>query len=104
MGDLLSPFTEAAIELEQTLLLSLSRGARRHDKLQASVNAVTIAQHLESELDSSDAVAEEFASVLWMQGEHAIAIQALNDVLARRARGGSQGNSAHSASVLARLV
>ncbi|PWN51878.1 hypothetical protein IE53DRAFT_31757 [Violaceomyces palustris] len=82
IGDIMSPVAEDLARIERGLLLQLSEGARRQGKLQTSINAVTQAQQLQSVLrDGSNLVSEEFACVLWDQGEHAIAIRALEAII-----------------------
>lgn len=106
-----------AARLERQLLLRLSQGAREQGKLQTAMGAVTLAQHLDHEQLQpdqwqasgqgsrflSEAVSEEFANVLWAQGEHVIAIQALEEVVNRSKEAGKNETARHALS-LAQLV
>jgi hypothetical protein len=108
LGDALS--TQLA-SLEQLTLLRLSEAAREQDRGQTAMGAVTLAEPL-SEVFAGTAdlekraralVTEEFASVLWAQGEHAIAIQALEEHIQLDAPNGIEAE-VQRAMVLAKLV
>ncbi|PWN20280.1 hypothetical protein BCV69DRAFT_283157 [Microstroma glucosiphilum] len=84
IGDLIDTSVQSALQLEGTLLLRLSKAARKRDRFQTAMNAVTMADKLNTQLAESAQLSglyPEFASVLWSQGEHAIAMQALQDCL-----------------------
>ncbi|CED84602.1 ataxia telangiectasia mutated [Phaffia rhodozyma] len=61
--------------------LQLSDKARSSGQLQISVNAITTAQRLSHGLPVAAEVSREFAHVLWLQGEHALAIGLLRKLI-----------------------
>ncbi|PWN42375.1 hypothetical protein IE81DRAFT_341431 [Ceraceosorus guamensis] len=79
------------------ILMRLSQGARDHVLPQTAMRSVLAAQELHNDVavdapvasvraknfTSAGALTEELASVLWTQGEHTMAIQALEHVLPR---------------------
>ena len=77
IGDVLSPLAQQATNAERSCLLELSKTARRGGRLQASMNAVTTAQMLVENGTRDPKVEEEFANVLWSQGEHGTAMSLL---------------------------
>lgn len=84
MGDSMSPSVHAAVKLECALLLLLCKGARRQERQQAAMRAFTRAKALANGLFDSElrmALASEFAHVLWSQGEHGIAMEALKEAI-----------------------
>lgn len=80
--DFTSELYRRATTAQAACLLELSRRGRAHGHLQTSLNAVTAARLV---VDSARAlkVDEEFAQVLWAQGEHKTAIKLLADVQKR---------------------
>lgn len=112
IGDMADPITLDATRVERALLLRLSSGARSQGRLQNSINAVTLAQRLDDHLGSNNdsaLVTEEFANVLWEQGHHAIAIQALTSLQSQFASPAAQSRAAsdrnsRTPAVLATLV
>lgn len=68
---------------DEKVLLSLSRRARDEGRIEIAINAVTKAQHAKKK--ESSAVAQEFANILWDQGDHAIAIDALSGLVTESA-------------------
>ncbi|PWN25736.1 hypothetical protein BDZ90DRAFT_61352 [Jaminaea rosea] len=107
IGDLLEPATEEALKSESRLLLNLCRAARKQDRQQAAMNAVTRAQKLCKHLAPSARPADltpEFASVLWNQGEEVIAIQALSEEIEALPQSAtSRDDRLHKAKLLAEL-
>ncbi|KZT65045.1 hypothetical protein DAEQUDRAFT_677538 [Daedalea quercina L-15889] len=104
IGDLLSPLGKSLIELERNCLLRLSQAARKANKPQAALNAVTRAQALGQH--ATPQVAEEFANVLWHMKEPRMSASLLKDTLSRINSGdpnGTQENKVRTATVLARL-
>lgn len=80
LGDIPEPGTVDVSQRETSLLVALSREARRASRLPIAINAITQAQSLSR--DGQDAVVEEeFASLLWHLGDHAIAIEALASIV-----------------------
>ncbi|TFK51797.1 hypothetical protein OE88DRAFT_1658419 [Heliocybe sulcata] len=79
MGDMMTPFAKALIEVEKKCLIRLSSAARESHQLQVALNSVTRAQTLES-TPSLD-VSEEFAQVLWLHNEQKLAVQVLQGLL-----------------------
>lgn len=85
IGDMMDSSTADGVTLESRLLLETSKMARKHDQAQTAMNAITVAERLSGQLSNArlhSEVTTELASVLWAQGEHAIAIQALEEQLA----------------------
>ena len=76
IGTLTAPFTQALIEIEKKCFIRLSCAARVADQVQIALNSVVRAQRLEKA--PSFAVFEEFASVLWSQGEEKSAVEYLD--------------------------
>ena len=76
----------AVAHIQKTSHLELSAAARNAGQLQIAVNATTLAQEVESGLVSSSAVASEFASVLWLEKEHGLAIALLRQTIDRDQR------------------
>lgn len=60
--------------------MRLSELSRLGGHLQTSMNAITLAQNLLEVGERSDDVEEEFANVLWSQGEHKTAIDLLEGI------------------------
>lgn len=84
LGEINLDESDESIASECSALLSLSQRAREEDKTQIAINAVMQAQNLSSQQSNSDQkykIEEEFAKVLWMQGNHSIASDALNTLL-----------------------
>ncbi|CAO1617052.1 unnamed protein product [Parajaminaea phylloscopi] len=84
IGDLLRPATLQALQLEGTLLLQTCQGAREHDRLSTATNAFARARALSTvspQSVSTTLLNAEFARVMWSQGEHGIAIEALQATL-----------------------
>jgi ataxia telangiectasia mutated family protein len=77
IGDMTSELYQQAAFAEKACYIKLSELARASGHLQTSMNAITLAQKLVEDGDKSDDVDEEFASVLWSQGEHKAAIDLL---------------------------
>lgn len=72
-----SELHQQAAVVERACLLRLSQLARASGHLQTSMNNITLAQTLVEEGQRSYEVEEEFAHVLWSQGEHKTAIDLL---------------------------
>lgn len=72
---------EKLVALESQCLIRLGRLARSEGNVQAALNAVVAAQHVEWGLTTSDAVADEFSHVLWAQDEHSLAIQHVQQMI-----------------------
>ncbi len=82
IGDVLDGAAEQVARVERSLLVSLSRQAREHEKLQKAINATARAERIESALgDGANVAREEFAAVLWDQNEHSPAIQLLSQIV-----------------------
>ncbi|UZJ51746.1 hypothetical protein CBS101457_001066 [Exobasidium rhododendri] len=69
-----------SIRNECFALLALSREARMNGKLQIAINSITQAQRL-TEDRVEVGVEEEFSNLLWDLGDHAIAIEALGNIV-----------------------
>ncbi|KAK4700270.1 serine-protein kinase ATM, partial [Phenoliferia sp. Uapishka_3] len=80
VGNLSSDLRGQVSRAETACLLRLSSSARAVGKLQASLNAVTLAHKLCDGMEGTDEVREELANVLWDQGEHTSAISLLKMV------------------------
>jgi ataxia telangiectasia mutated family protein len=81
LGDLTTPQSEVLTMLRKACHLRLSALARKDGNLQAAVNAITAVQFLERGDRPSDHAQDEFSQVLWMQQEHALAIQHVQEMI-----------------------
>jgi len=79
IGNMTTSFTNDLKELEKRCLIRLSQAARGANQVQIALNSIMRAHKLYPQ--SSPEVSEEFANVLWEQGEQAIAIQYLQKVV-----------------------
>ena len=79
IGDLVTPFFKALVDVEKSCLLSMSRAARESLNLQVALNAIVRAQTLEQQ--PSSIVSQEYASVLWLHNERKLAVQFLKDLV-----------------------
>jgi ataxia telangiectasia mutated family protein len=102
IGNLLTPFAEALIDIEKKCLVRLSEAARIADQIQIALNSVVRSQKLER--TPSFEVSEEFASVLWLHKEQKLAVQFLKQLLPRHDPGVLSDNEIKKALLLARLV
>ena len=59
------------MDIEKQCLIRISEAARESHNLQVALNSAIRAQKLER--SPSALVSQEFASVLWVQGEHKVA-------------------------------
>jgi serine-protein kinase ATM len=91
-----------ATAIEEACLLGLSQRARAEGHLEIAFNCVTLAQGLDlpivDGLASRPQVTEEYANILWAKCEHAVAIEALRELLA-----GAEKDAKFPASGRARL-
>lgn len=76
----------AVAQIQKTCHLQLSAAARNAGQLQIAVNATTLAQQIEGGIESSSAVSSEFASVLWLEKEHGLAIRLLQQTVEEQRR------------------
>ncbi len=83
IGDLMSPFCDALLELEKASLLCLSERARDVHQSQIALNSVTRAQKLEQTVSPN--VSQEFANVLWLTKEPKLAVQSLATLVSSHA-------------------
>ena len=105
IGDLVSPFCDALLELEKASLLCLSERARDAHQSQIALNSVTRAQMLER--SSSPNVSQEFANVLWLTKEPKLAVKSLATLVSSHARIKVVDETQHKvqhATLLAQLV
>jgi ataxia telangiectasia mutated family protein len=102
IGNLLSPFARGLIDVEKQCLLRLSEAARDAHQHQIALNSIVRAQRLER--TTSFEVSQEFASVLWLQGEERLAVQFLKELLNKAEVGMPTQDKTRSALLLARLV
>jgi len=79
IGNLVTPFVKALIDVEKSCLLSLSKAARESLNLQVALNSVVRAQTLEQ--PPSSLVSQEYANVLWLHDERKLAVQFLKDLV-----------------------
>lgn len=79
IGNLVTPFVKALIDVEKSCLLSLSKSARESLNLQVALNSVVRAQTLEQQ--PSSLVSQEYANVLWLHNERKLAVQFLKDLV-----------------------
>lgn len=79
IGNLVTPFIRALIDVEKSCLLSLSKAARESLNLQVALNSVVRAQTLEKQ--PSSLVSQEYANVLWLHNERKLAVQFLKELV-----------------------
>jgi ataxia telangiectasia mutated family protein len=79
IGTTLTPFISGLMDIEKQCLTRISEAARESHNLQIALNSVIRAQKLEP--SPTALVSQEFAKVLWDQGEHKVAVQFLKDLL-----------------------
>lgn len=106
IGDMMDSATLSIIGMESRLLLEVAKMARKHDRAQIALNAITSADRLCRDLPQQEIcheVSAEFASVLWAQGEHDVAIQALGEELGRLSNSTSASDKPRRALLLAQM-
>jgi hypothetical protein len=74
LGDMTTPLSDCIRFLQLEAKLNFTGYARAEGHFQAAINAITAVQHLEG-AEMSSATGDEYGEVLWMQGEHALALQ-----------------------------
>ena len=79
IGNLVTPFVKALVDVEKSCLLSVSKAARESLNLQVALNSVVRAQALEEK--PSSPVSQEYANVLWLHNERKLAVQFLKDLV-----------------------
>jgi len=79
IGNAVTPFISGLMDIEKQCLARISEAARESHNLQIALNSVIRAQKLERSPTAS--VSQEFANVLWDQGEHKVAVQFLKDLI-----------------------
>lgn len=99
LGDLSTPLSDGLANLEVRSRLEFCRFARAQGNGQAAMNAITAVQHLEGRQVSAGAM-DEFGEVLWMQGEHALALQHLEEMMAATERLGKDAKHAGRMGIL----
>ncbi|KAI0063978.1 hypothetical protein BV25DRAFT_1837166 [Artomyces pyxidatus] len=92
IGTAMTPHISALMEVEKQCLVRISEAARESHNLQVALNSVVRAQKLDSVTGTT--ISQEFASVLWDQKEHRIAVQYLKDVLNNHSDDEQSRNSA----------
>lgn len=102
---LLSDMSQSLLALEVRCLVQLSEAARGAQEPQIALNSITRAQHLDQ--DGLFEISDEFASVLWDQGEQRLAVELLKKELQRRDQASPPSQTdekVQHACLLARLV
>lgn len=79
IGSMATPLANGMKELEKRCLVRLSQAARDANQVQIALNSIMRAHKLYPQFSAE--VSEEFANVLWEQGEQATAIQYLRKVV-----------------------
>jgi ataxia telangiectasia mutated family protein len=105
IGTALTPFISGLMDIEKQCLTRISEAARESHNLQIALNSVIRAQKLER--SPTAFVSQEFANVLWDQGEHKVAVQFLKDLILPHfpdIKSETTLDHAQKASLLARLV
>jgi ataxia telangiectasia mutated family protein len=93
------------MDIEKQCLTRISEAARESHNLQIALNSVIRAQKLER--SPTALVSQEFANVLWGQGEHKVAVQFLKDLIRLHfsdKKSETTRDHTQKASLLARLV
>ena len=103
-GDLATPRLELLVQIETDSLLRLGEIARAQGNTRACINALVAAQQLEKTSGrASEAVDDMMGQTLWMQGEHGLAIQHVEErIVALRTKEGASGS--RLAILLSRMV
>ena len=105
IGNLVTPFVKALVDVEKSCLLSTSKAARESLNLQVALNSVVRAQTLEQQASSQ--VSQEYANVLWLHNERKLAVQFLKDLVVSKPNDVQSLNTESklkNALLLARLV
>jgi serine-protein kinase ATM len=105
IGNLVTPFVKALIDVEKSCLLSMSTAARESLNLQVALNSIVRAQALEQQPSSQ--VSQEYANVLWLHNEQKLAVQFLKDLVVSKPKEIQKLAPEHklkNALLLARLV
>ena len=105
IGNLVTPFVKALIDIEKSSLLCMSKAARESLNLQVALNSVVRAQALEQQPSSQ--VSQEYANVLWLHNERKLAVQFLKDLVVSKPKDIQKltaGSQLKNALLLARLV
>ena len=105
IGNAVTPFISGLIDIEKQCLTRISEAARESHSLQIALNSVIRAQKLER--SPTAVVSQEFANVLWDQGEHKVAVQFLKDLIRphfQDIKSETTRDHTEKASLLARLV
>jgi ataxia telangiectasia mutated family protein len=105
IGTALTPFISGLMDIEKQSLTRISEAARESHNLQIALNSVIRAQKLER--SPTAFVSQEFANVLWDQGEHKVAVQFMKDLIQPHVLGiksETTQDQIQNASLLARLV
>jgi serine-protein kinase ATM len=105
IGPALTPLISGLVDIEKQCLTRISEAARESHNLQIALNSVIRAQKLER--SPTAFVSQEFANVLWDQGEHKVAVQFLKDLIRPHfpdMKSETTRDHTQKASLLARLV
>lgn len=81
LGDLRSEPARKLAAAEVRCLVALNESARENDHIQVALNCIQRARPLVDTPAGKFHLDVEFASVLWTQSEHQIAIQLLRDLM-----------------------
>jgi hypothetical protein len=82
LGDLVSAKAAGLISIERDCLTAIGSLARARGDLSGAITALTRVQHL-TQADANDH-STEFAEVLWLQGQHGLALEQLKRLLRTR--------------------
>lgn len=103
---MLTSFSQSLLDLEKKCLVQLAAAAQDTGQAQMALNAVIRAQQLDT--SQSFTVSQEFAKVLWLQGERKLATEYLKSEMQRhgyiRANGSVANETLQNALNLALLV
>jgi hypothetical protein len=91
LGDMVADRGRVLLELERRCLQQLGSIARERKNLNGAIKILAEQQSLTAS-DAADHVSE-FAEVLWIQGDHALAIDQLKNTLGYSGRSTLQGQS-----------
>lgn len=91
LGDMVAARGKLLLQLERQCLQQLGSIARERKNLDGAIKILAEEQSLTAS-DAADHVSE-FAEVLWIQGDHALAIDQLKNTLGVSGRSSSQGKT-----------
>ena len=102
-GDIQTELSQTIANLKRRSLITLSKAARDSSQSQAALNSISKARLTSGASHPLD-LQLEYGAVLWMQGEHNLAIDSLRRIAQSADRAGLEMSHVLHASILSQLV